>query len=190
MAAERGAAEPSLVPDREVFGAYTHEEIWELVRETLDPAALGAAAESWRRHAELIDRAFRAFAANTEAELAHWTGPVADQTRRVTRDFVARGLAAAATCAALHRLMASNAEAAQSIRGALLPPPAPYRPLPDPAAEAVHGGRRRMEHDLEAAAALADARDVMTYVYNATLPASGDRVPRFAPAPESGGGRR
>ena len=87
--------------------------------------------------------------------------------------------------------MEANAAAAQMIRDAL-PEPRDYRPLSDSVAEAVHGGVRQMAHDVASAAALADARDIMTFRYNSTLAASGDRIPRFAPAPQpdSGGGRR
>ena len=94
-----------------------------------------------------------------------------------------------AFCARLRQLLEADAEAAQSIRDAL-PAPRAYVPLPDPVAEVVHGGARRMTHDVAAAAALADARDIMTFRYNSTLVASGDRVPRFVPAPrpDSGGG--
>ncbi|MFI5781701.1 hypothetical protein [Nocardia sp. NPDC051570] len=174
--------DPPYVPDREVFGAFTHQEIWDLVHEALDPAALGRIADSWRRQAELVGEAFRVFSDSVNGELARWRGQTQDVAQRTTREFVDRGLALPDVCDTLQRLMAANAEAAQSIRDAIPPPPPPYRPLTDPTAEAVHGGQRRMAHDLAAAAALADARDVLTHVYNPTLPASGDRVPRFAPA--------
>ncbi|RDI66349.1 hypothetical protein [Nocardia pseudobrasiliensis] len=178
--------DPPYVPDREVFGAFTHQEIWDLVHESLDPAALGRVADTWRRQAELVGEAFRVFADSVNGELARWRGHSREVAQRATREFVDRGLALPDACDTLQRLMEADAEAAQSIRDAIPPPPRPYRPLDDPAAEAVHGGRRRMDYDLAAAAALADARDVLTYVYNPTLPASGDRVPRFAPAPSGG----
>ncbi|MFF0489577.1 hypothetical protein ACWDSJ_30210 [Nocardia sp. NPDC003482] len=178
--------DPPFVPDREVFGAFTHQEIWDQVHESLDPGALGAVADSWRRHAELVGEAFRVFSDSVNVEFTRWRGRAYEAALQATRDFVGRGLALPEVCDTLQRLMESNAEAAQSIRDAIPPPPQPYRPLPDPAAEAVHGGQRRMDHDLAAASALADARDVLSYVYNQTLPASGDRVPRFTPAPSGG----
>ncbi|MBF6172943.1 hypothetical protein IU476_15880 [Nocardia blacklockiae] len=187
------AFDPPYVPDREVFGALDHQEIWHLVHEALDPGALGQAADAWQRNAELVGDAFRAFADSTNAEFARWSGQARDAAVRATLDLVARGGAVAESCAAVQRLLEADAEAAQAIRDALPPPPPPYQPLDDPAAEVVHGGRRRMEYDVRAAAALADARDVLAYVYNPTLPASGDRVPRFAPAPPgpgSSGGRQ
>ncbi|MFJ1459579.1 hypothetical protein [Nocardia sp. N2S4-5] len=180
-------ADPPYVPDRELFGAHTHQELWDRVHEALDPGALGQAADAWHRNAELVGEAFRTFSDSTNAEFARWTGQARDAALRATRDLVARGTAMSEVCAAVQRLLESDAEAAQAIRDAIPPPPPPYRPLDDPAAEAVHGGHRRMEYDLHAAAALADARDVMAYVYNPTLPASGDRVPRFAPAPSGPG---
>ncbi|MCM6774826.1 hypothetical protein NDR87_25630 [Nocardia sp. CDC159] len=178
--------DPPYVPDREVFGAFTHQEIWDRVHEALDPSALGRVADSWRRHAELLGEAFRVFSDSVNDEFARWSGHAYEVAWKSTRDFVGRGLALPEVCDTLQRLMEANAEAAQAIRNALPPPPPPYRPLDDQAAEAVHGGQRRMAYDLAAASALADARDVLTYVYNPTLPASGDRVPRFAPA-QSGG---
>ncbi|WP_024801918.1 hypothetical protein [Nocardia sp. BMG51109] len=188
----RDEFDPPYVPDREVFGAFSHRELWDRVHETLDPGALGEAADAWRRNADLVGEAFRAFSDSTNAEFARWAGRARDAAQRATRDLVARGNAVAEACATLHRLLESDAEAAQGIRDAIPPPPPAYRPLDDPAAEAVHGGPRRMEHDLHTAAALAAARDAMTYVYNPTLPPSGDRVPRFPPAPSgpgSSGGR-
>ncbi|BCK58859.1 hypothetical protein [Nocardia wallacei] len=180
-------ADPPYVPDRELFGAHTHQELWDHVHEALDPGALGQAADAWHRNAELVGEAFRAFSDSTDAEFARWSGQARDAALRATRALVARGTAMSEVCAAVHRLLESDAEAAQAIRDAIPPPPPPYQPLEDPVAEAVHGGRRRMEYDLRAASALADARDVMAYVYNPTMPASGDRVPRFAPAPPGPG---
>jgi hypothetical protein len=180
--------DPAYVPDREVFGAYTHQEIWNLVHEVLDPTALGHVADTWHGNAELVGEAFRTFADTVNAEFARWTGHTGTAAQAATREFIGHGLHAQDVCTVLHRLLASDADAAQAIRDALDPPPGLYQPLDDPAAEVVHGGRRRMEHDVAAAAALAHARDTMTYVYNTTLPASGDRVPRFVPPPDPSGG--
>ncbi|GAB2730952.1 hypothetical protein [Nocardia thraciensis] len=179
--------DPPYVPDREVFGSYTHRELWDLVHEALDPGALGQAAEAWRGNADLVGEAFRTFSATANAEFARWSGRARDAALRATLDFAARGAAVPEICAAVQRLLEADAEAAQVIRDAIPPPPQPYRPLEDPVAEAVHGGRRRMEYDMRAASVQADVRDVMTFVYNPTLPASGDRVPRFAPAPRGPG---
>ncbi|WP_280263519.1 hypothetical protein [Nocardia wallacei] len=186
------AVDPPYVPDREVFGSYTHRELWDLVHEALDPGALGQTADAWRRNAELVGEAFRTFSAATTAEFARWNGHARDAALRATVDFAARGAAVPEVCLAVQRRLESDAEAAQVIRDAIPPPVPPYQPLDDPVAEVVHGGRRRMDHDQHAAATQADVRDVMTFVYNPTLPASGDRVPRFAPAPRgpgSSGGR-
>ncbi|WP_245366680.1 hypothetical protein [Nocardia goodfellowii] len=172
-----GTTDPAYAPERERFGGYTHQEIWDHVHEALDPAALGRTAAAWQSNATALGTAFENFAAATSREFADWTGRSADQALRATREFIAQGLAAQEVCATVQRLMELNADAAQSIRGAL-PPPPEYLPLADPVAEAVHGGRRRMEHDLSAAAAQAEARDVMTYLYNPTMPATGDSVPR------------
>ncbi|WP_280391234.1 hypothetical protein, partial [Nocardia wallacei] len=143
-------ADPPYVPDRELFGAHTHQELWDHVHEALDPGALGQAADAWHRNAELVGEAFRAFSDSTDAEFARWSGQARDAALRATRALVARGTAMSEVCAAVHRLLESDAEAAQAIRDAIPPPPPPYQPLEDPVAEAVHGGRRRMEYDLRA----------------------------------------
>jgi hypothetical protein len=179
--------DPPYVPDREVFGAFTHQEIWDLVHEALDPAALGRVAAAWQEDAALVDEAFRTFADAVRREFERWSGRSGAAARQATAEFTEHGARVRDACLELHRLLAANADAAQSIRDALPPPPAPYAPAGDPADEAVHGGRRRMEHDIAAADALAAARDTMTYGYNPTLPASGDRVPRFAPPPAGPG---
>ena len=171
------------VPDREMFGGYTHRELWDRVHEVVDPGALGAAGDSWRRTADLVGEAFRTFSDSTNAEFARWSGRARDAAQQATRDFVECAGAVAETCGVLAHLLEADADAVQAIRDAMAPPPPPYRPLDDPAAEAVHGGHRRMAHDMRVADAQAAARDTMTTVYNPTLPVSGDRVPRFPSAP-------
>ncbi|PSR64391.1 hypothetical protein C8258_22075 [Nocardia sp. MDA0666] len=187
--ADASRFDPPFVADREVYGSYSHRQLWELVHEALDPAALGEAAAAWQRQADAVAAAFRTFADTTHAEFERWSGHARAAAEPATAAFVERGAAAAEVCTRLRHLLEADAEAAQSIRDAL-PAPSNYVPLPDPVAEVVHGGARRMTHDIAAAAALADARDIMTFRYNTTLAASGDRVPRFVPAPrpDSGGG--
>ncbi|MEU8896707.1 hypothetical protein [Nocardia sp. NPDC048505] len=179
--------DPGFVRERERFGGYSHQEIWDQVHEALDPAALGAAAGGWQQAGAALGAAFETFAAATAREFADWTGRSADQALRATQEFIAQGLGALQVCDTIRRLLELNSDAAQTIRCAL-PPVRSYTPLPDPAAEAVHGGRRRWEHELSAAAAQAEAQDVMTYLYNPTMPASGDSVPRFRDEPPSAGG--
>ncbi|WP_227979485.1 hypothetical protein [Nocardia spumae] len=187
--ADESSVDPPFVTDREVYGGYSHDQLWDLVHEALDPAALGEVAQGWQQQADTVGAAFRTFADATRGEFERWSGRARAAAEPATDAFVAQGTAVAAVCTRIHRLMESNAEAAQSIRDAL-PAPRTYLPLADPIAEAVHGGIRRMAHDIAAAAALADARDIMTFRYNHTLVASGDRVPRFTPAPQPdpGGG--
>ncbi|MGN2640915.1 hypothetical protein ACTD5D_33035 [Nocardia takedensis] len=167
------------VPDREAFDAFTHEEIWRLVHEALDPAALGRTAEGWRAGADALEQLFEVFAAAVRQEFAEWHGRAADAATRATEEFVRSGLAAQDVCAAVHRLMEQNSSAAQTVRDAIPAPVAPYVPDPDPVREAVDGGPRRMAHDIAAATALADAQDTLTFLYNSTLVASGDAVPAF-----------
>ncbi|MGX1771184.1 hypothetical protein ACWIGW_03665 [Nocardia brasiliensis] len=190
-----GATDPAYAADRELFGSYTHQEIWELVREPLNPAALGQVAAAWLANAGALAEAFQAFSDATNREFARWSGQTADAALRATREFVRTGIEAQEVCRAVARLMELNGDAAQTIRSAI-PPPDPYRPLDDPAAEAVYGGKRRMAHDSAAADVEADVRDTMTYVYAPTMPASGDCVPQFLAPPEGprpagdGGGAR
>ncbi|WP_084654200.1 hypothetical protein [Nocardia altamirensis] len=176
-----GATDSAYAPDRERFGSYSHQEIWELVHEVLDPAALGHVAAAWQANASAVAEAFQAFSDAANREFARWSGRTADAATRATREFASSGAEAHDVCRAVARLMELNCDAAQTIRGAI-PPIEPYRPLEDAAAEAVYGGKRRMEHDSAAAAVEADVRDTMTYVYTPTMPASGDRVPSFVPS--------
>ncbi|RJO77197.1 hypothetical protein D5S18_09905 [Nocardia panacis] len=176
------ATDPAYAPEREHFGGYDHREIWDLVREELDPAALGAVAAGWRAAADALAAAFHTFSDSTDREFAHWAGRSATAARAATREFVHTGAEASEASRAIQRLMELNSDAAQTIRTALAPPPE-YRPLTDPAAEVAHGGRRRMEYDIAAAAAQADAQDTMTYLYTPTMPATGDRVPRLGSPP-------
>ncbi|MFQ6393759.1 hypothetical protein ACLMAJ_09910 [Nocardia sp. KC 131] len=178
-----GGTDPAFAPERERFGAYTHREIWDLVHEALDPAALGAVATGWESNAVALAEAFQTFSDAANREFARWSGRSADAAHEATRAFVRAGTEAHEVCRTVQRLMELNCEAAQTIRAAI-PAPKEYRPLDDPAAEAVHGGQRRMEHDIAAAASQADVQDTMTYVYTPTMPASGDRVPRFTPPPD------
>ncbi|WP_054813558.1 hypothetical protein [Nocardia arizonensis] len=171
--------DPPYVPDREAFDAYTHDEIWQSVREALDPAALGRTAEGWQAGAATLEQLFETFAAAVRQEFADWHGQAAEAAREATESFVREGTAAQDVCAAVHRLMETNAVAAQTVRDAIPPPPQPYVPDPDPVREAVDGGPRKMAHDIAAATALADAQDTLTFLYNSTLVASGDAVPAF-----------
>ncbi|MEV0298019.1 hypothetical protein [Nocardia sp. NPDC050710] len=175
-----GGTDPAYAPERERFGAYTHQEIWDRVHQHLDPAALGAVAGCWQANATAVATAFQTFADTTDREFAGWSGRAAEAAQRATREFIAMGHTAYEVCRAVQRLMELNSEAAQAIRAAIASPQQ-YRPLDDPAAEAVFGGKRRLDHDLSVAAAQADAQDTMTYVYTPTMPASGDAVPRFTP---------
>lgn len=185
--ADPAGTDPPYAPERECFGSFTHQEIWDRVHQVLDPGALATAAAAWQSNADAVADAFAAFTDTTRLEFERWSGHSADAARQATQEFVAGGDETHAACRALQRLMEANCEAAQTLRSALAPPQ-PYRPLDDPAAEAVHGGRRRMDHDIAAAAAAADAQDAMTTIYNPTLPASGDRVPRFPDASTGTGG--
>lgn len=178
-----GATDPAYAPERERFGSYSHQEIWDLVHEALNPAALGQASAAWQANADTLAEAFQAFSDVANREFARWSGRAADAALRATREFVLAGTAAHEVCRAVARLMELNCDAAQTIRAAI-PPPLPYRPLDDPAAEAVYGGKRRMAHDSAAADVEADVRDTMTYVYLPTMPATGNQVPRFCPPPD------
>lgn len=180
--------DPAYAPDRERFAGYGHQEIWDRVHQRLDPAALGDTAAGWRDAAETLAAAFGTFAERTAPLLDGWRGQSGAAAARATAEFAAAGTTASDVCRVVQRLLELNAEAAQTVRAAIPPPPR-YEPLPDPVAEAVHGGRRRMEHEVTAATALADAQDTMTNVYTPTMPATGDAVPRFAAPPAPDGAR-
>ncbi|MFC3963256.1 PPE domain-containing protein [Nocardia jiangsuensis] len=184
-----GATDPPYAPVRERFAGYPHREIWERVHEQLDPAALGRTATGWQGAADALGEAFQSFADATAPLFARWSGQSAATAAAATREFTAAGTAASDVCRTIQRLLELNAEAAQTVRAAIVPPPE-YLALPDPVAEAVHGGRRRMEYEVLAATALADAQDTMTHVYTPTMPATGDAVPRFAAPPAGPGGAR
>ncbi|MFE3446727.1 hypothetical protein ACFXNW_27170 [Nocardia sp. NPDC059180] len=174
-----GDIDPAYAPEREHFIGYTHQEIWDRVHEVMDPAALDRAAAVWQANAVALGEAFRAFGDATNREFARWSGHTADAAAQATREFVAAGADAHDVCTAVAALLELDRDAAQTVRAAIAPPQ-PYRPLDDPAAEAIHGGQRRMDHDIAAAAVTADVQDLMTHVYSPAIPASGDRVPRFA----------
>ncbi|WP_280233715.1 hypothetical protein [Nocardia cyriacigeorgica] len=187
--APAGDTDPAYAPEREHFIGYTHQEIWDRVHEVMDPAALDRAAAVWRANAVAVGEAFRAFGAAADREFARWSGQTADAAAQATREFIRVGTDAHDVCAAVAALLEFDRDAAQTVRAAIVPPE-PYRPLDDPAAEAIHGGQRRMDHDIAAAAVTADVQDLMTHVYSPAIPASGDRVPRFAvtrTAPTGGG---
>ncbi|WP_227997279.1 hypothetical protein [Nocardia australiensis] len=175
--------DPAYAPEPERFGAYTHRELWDLVHEAIDPAALGEVAAAWESNATAIGTAFQAFSDCANREFARWSGRSADAALQATRAFARAGIDTSDVCRTVQHLMEMNCEAAQSIRAAI-PPPQEYHPMEDPAAEAVHGGARRMAYEITAAAIQADVQDTMTYVYTPTMPASGDRVPRFTPPSE------
>ncbi|MGW0183033.1 hypothetical protein [Nocardia sp. NPDC003345] len=185
--AEHADTDPPYAPERECFGSYSHQEIWDQVGATLDAGALGTTAAAWKSNADSVAAAFAAFTATVQREFGRWSGHTAGAAWQATQEFIDLGNATHDVCRALQRIMEGNSEAAQILRSAI-EPPRPYRPLDDPAAEAVHGGRRRMDHDIASAAATADAQDAMTTIYTPTLPASGDRVPRFPDAAPGAGG--
>ncbi|GAA5044804.1 hypothetical protein [Nocardia callitridis] len=178
--------DPAYAPDRELFGGYGHQEIWDRVHDALDPTALGQTADAWQANADTVAEAFQQFSDAANREFARWSGHTADAAVLATREFVRAGAATHDVCRAVGRLMELNGDAAQTVRDAIAPPEQ-YRPLADPAAEAVYGGQRRMAHDSAAADREADVRDTMTYVYSPTMPASGDRVPRFPTPPAATG---
>lgn len=190
--AETAGTDPPYAPERECFGSFTHQEIWDRVHEVLDPGALGAAAAAWKSNADAVEAAFATFADTVRREFTGWSGDSAHAAWQATQEFLRTGESTQQVCRAVQRLMEGNSDAAQILRAALVAPQ-PYRPLADPAAEVVHGGRRRMEHDIAAAAATADAQDAMTTLYLPTIPASGDRVPSFpetSTGADRGGPRR
>lgn len=177
--------DPAYVPDREVFGAYTHQQIWDLVHEELAPAELSRLADTWGHTASAVETAFDEFARDLTRFSGDWSGLAAVAAIRAATAFVRAGDDAVAVCRVVEQLLSADATAAESIRAAIPPPPGPYLPDPDPAVEAAAGAQRRTAYNTTAATLTAEAQDAMTFGYNPTIPASGDAVPRFT-APGAG----
>ncbi len=180
--------DPAYVPDREVFDAYTHQQIWDLARERLAPAELRRVADAWGRTADALESAFDEHARELTRLSGEWSGIAAGAAAQAATALVQAGDGTVEVCRALRHLMTANSDAAESVRAAIPPPSEPYRPDPDAAVEAAGGAQRRTAHNLATAAVTATAQDAMTFGYNPTIPASGDNVPRFptvlATAPE------
>lgn len=180
--AARGT-DPPYVPDREVFDAYTHQQIWDLVYKSLNPEALGQISSSWKAVGDRLEDVFDTFSAEVRRESAEWSGSFAIRAQSSTDAFVLDAASTQRTCQHVEQLMGLNSSAAQNIRASILEPKPPYVPDPDPAVEAADGGGRRRRYNETVAELTADAQDTMNYLYNPTLPASGDSVPRFVPPP-------
>lgn len=172
-------ADPAYVPDREVFDAYTHQQIWDLAHERLAPAELRRVAEAWGDAADALESAFGDHARTIGRLSGEWSGSAAAAAAHAATALVLAGDDTVGVCRVLRQLMTANSDAAESVRTAIPPPPEPYRPDPDSAAEAATGGPRRTAYNTAAAAATAAAQDAMTFGYNPSIPASGDSVPRF-----------
>lgn len=172
--------DPAYVPDREVFDAYTHQQIWDLAHEALAPAELSRLADTWGHTADAVETAFDEFARGLPRFSGGWSGQSATAAAQAAAAFVRAGDDAVRVCRVVEQLLAGDSAAAESVRTAIPPPPGPYLPDPDPAVEAATGAQRRTAYNTAAAALTADAQDTMTFGYNPTIPASGDSVPRFA----------
>ena len=187
----RTGTDPAYVPDREVFDAYTHQQIWELARERLAPAELRRVADAWGRTADTVESAFDEHARELTRLSGEWSGVAAAAAMQAATALVQAGDDTVVVCRALRQLMTANSDAAESVRAAVPRLPDPFRPDPDSAVEAATGAQRRTAYNLATAAATASAQDAMTFGYNPTIPASGDSVPRFpavvATASESSG---
>ncbi|MEV0106620.1 hypothetical protein AB0H42_09805 [Nocardia sp. NPDC050799] len=177
--------DPAYVPDREVFGGYTHQQIWELVHEELAPAELSRLADTWGHTATAVETAFDEFARDLTRFSGDWSGLAAVAAARAAAAFVRAGDDAVAVCRVVEQLLSADSTAAESVRAAIPPPSGPYLPDPDPAVEAAAGAQRRTAYNTAAATLTAEAQDAMTFGYNPTIPASGDAVPRFT-APVAG----
>ncbi|WP_174555174.1 hypothetical protein [Nocardia anaemiae] len=175
--------DPAYVPDRESFDSYGHQQIWDLVHEKLDPGAMGQIASEWSKRADKLHELFDTFSRDVKSEFASWSGTFASTAQQSTDAFVTAGGEQHDTALTVQRLMDLNSSAAQTVKAAIPPPPPPYQEDTDPAMEAANGADRRTAYNVAAAEAEATAQDTMNFVYNPTLPASGDSVPRFVPLP-------
>ncbi len=171
------------VPDREAFNGYRHQQIWNLVHQNLDPDALGQAASAWSDRAQNLHDLFETFHQTVQHELSSWSGTFANSAEQHANAYVTAAVESHDSALTVQRLMELNSSAAQTVKGAIPPPPAAYVPNPDPAKEAADCGRALRAYQDKAAAAEADAQDACNHIYNPTLPASGDSVPKFVAAP-------
>ncbi|MQY17425.1 WXG100 family type VII secretion target [Nocardia macrotermitis] len=179
----KAGMDPAYVADREAFNGYRHQQIWDLVHDKLDPGALGQTASEWGDRAQHLHDLFETFHQEVQREISSWSGTFATAAHDGISEI---GTAAGETHDAaltVQRLMDLNSSAAQTVKAAIPQPPAPYKPNPDPAKEAADSGVALRAYQDKAAAAEAEAQDACTHIYNPTLPASGDSVPRFVPAP-------
>lgn len=183
----KAGVDAAYVPDRESFNGYRHQQIWNLVHEKLDPNALGQVASAWADRAQKLHDLFETFHQEVQREISSWSGAFADTTQQSVAAVVTAGGESHDSALTVQRLMELNSSAAQTVKGAIPPPPAPYVPNPDPAREAADSGRALRAYQNKAAASEAEAQDACNHIYNPTLPASGDGVPRFVPAPVSPG---
>ncbi|WP_459548853.1 hypothetical protein [Nocardia sp. X0981] len=174
--------DPAYVPDREVFDAYTHQQIWDLVHEKLAPAELADLAGAWGRSANALEAAFDDFARELTRHSGDWSGLAAATAARAAAALVRAGDDSVAVCRVVEQLVVADSRAAEAVRAAIPPPLPPYLPDPDPAVEAATGAGRRTTYNTTAATLAADARDAMTFRYNPAIPVSGDNVPRFPTA--------
>ncbi|MBF6329101.1 hypothetical protein [Nocardia transvalensis] len=171
--------DPAYVPDREVFNGYTHQQIWDQVHEKIDIGALGQVADGWQQVGIKLWDLFDAFAKEVRSEFASWSGAFASAAQQSTDAFVRAGNEAHDTTRTVYQLMSLNASAAMTVKNSIPQPPEPYKPSTSEAWEAAHGGTALRQWQERAAALEAEAQDAMTYLYNPTLPASGDSVPRY-----------
>ena len=181
----KAGVDPAYVADRESFNGYRHQQIWDLVHQQLDPNALGQIASAWGDRAQKLHDLFDTFHQDVQRELSSWSGTFATTAQQSAQSFVTAAAESHDSALTVQRLMDLNSSAAQTVKAAIPPPPAPYTPNPDPAKEAADSGRALRAYQDKAAAAEAEAQDTCNHIYNPTLPASGDSVPRFVPAPAS-----
>jgi hypothetical protein len=179
----QSGSDSAYVADREQFNGYTHQQIWDRVHEKISPDALGQIASHWGDHAQKLHDLFDAFGQGVKREFAEWSGAFADSAQQSTNTFLTASSEAHGTATTVQRLMELNSSAAQTVRAAIPPPAPPYKPDPDPAKEAADGGARLRTYQSQTSAVQAEVQDTMNFVYNPTIPASGDAVPRFVPPP-------
>ncbi|MGF6886336.1 hypothetical protein ABIA39_000303 [Nocardia sp. GAS34] len=171
----------AFVADREQFNGYSHQQIWDQVHEKISPDLLGQIASHWGDRAQKLHDLFDTFGQGVKREFAEWSGAFAESAQHSANTFLTASSEAHGSALTVQRLMELNSSAAQTVRAAIPPPPPPYKPDPDPAKEAADGGARLRTYQSAASSAQAEVQDTMNFVYNPTIPASGDAVPRFVP---------
>lgn len=189
--AEHQRTDPDYVPRVETFDNLSHEEIHAAVQ-LLDPAVLGAGAQTWRGSAAGVTAAIEAAGAEIRAALADgWRGSAAARAAHAVAAFEQHGRQLADVMAAVGERLGRAGDAAETVRAGVGAAP---DARPDLAAALLDPGSAAANVAAQKAAETArqDVVRVMEDVYTGAFLATGAGVPAFpdadAPAAAEGSG--